>query len=248
MLKQSLVLVAAAGLCAEPLFAQADKAAPSLPPAGERVSPPKGDRTSAKPSKVSDAPRGTRKSATPMPTATPIPEKPGFWKRVFGNKRTEPEPATPKPSATPKPKSSPAKPRPAPKKPTVGPSEETTPDQPSKEEPKEEVAKPAPISKKTTKASKNADAMKAAEATASENLDPDAVEKAKYEDARAKAMESPKVKDLREKADTAPGEEESRNALRAYNKALFEQIRTIDPSLRDYTTKMESAVMRRLGE
>jgi hypothetical protein len=56
------------------------------------------------------------------------------------------------------------------------------------------------------------------------------------------------VKGLKDKADAATTEEESHTSLRAYNKALFEKIKKIDPSVGDYADQLEKAILKRLGE
>lgn len=69
-----------------------------------------------------------------------------------------------------------------------------------------------------------------------------------FEQAKAKAMEDPQIKSLKAKADEATTDEESRKALRAYNKALFEKIRKIDSSVADRATRLEAAILKRLSE
>ena len=81
-----------------------------------------------------------------------------------------------------------------------------------------------------------------------DSADTDAVEKQKYDQAKAKAASDPKIQELRGKADLAPTEDESRKALRAYNKAMFKRMKEIDPSIKDHVDRMEAAVMSRLGE
>ena len=61
-------------------------------------------------------------------------------------------------------------------------------------------------------------------------------------------MEDPQVRSLKARADDAATEEESRKALRAYNKALFEKMRKVDGSLSDRIDRMEAAMLRRLNE
>ena len=53
---------------------------------------------------------------------------------------------------------------------------------------------------------------------------------------------------LKAKADDAATDEESRKALRAYNKALFDKIRKLDSTVSDRADRMEAAIMKRLGE
>ena len=65
--------------------------------------------------------------------------------------------------------------------------------------------------------------------------------------ARALAAD-PKLQELKLKADTAATDEEARKALRTYNKALFQKMRDLDPSIKERIDKMEAAVLRRLAE
>ena len=81
-----------------------------------------------------------------------------------------------------------------------------------------------------------------------DNADAEVVEKQKYEQAKAKAVADPKLQELRGKADLAANEDESRKALRVYNKAMFKRMKEIDPSIKDHVERMEAAVMSRLGE
>ena len=57
-----------------------------------------------------------------------------------------------------------------------------------------------------------------------------------------------KIQELRGKADLAATEDESRKALRDYNKAMFRRMKEIVPSIKDRVDRMEAAVMSRLGE
>ena len=81
-----------------------------------------------------------------------------------------------------------------------------------------------------------------------DNADAEVIEKQKYDAAKAKAVADPKVQELRGKADLANSEDESRKALRSYNKAMFKRMKEIDPSIKDHVDRMEAAVMSRLGE
>jgi hypothetical protein len=76
--------------------------------------------------------------------------------------------------------------------------------------------------------------------------DADAIEKAKYDEVRVRALEDPRVKELKGKADEALTDDEGRKALRAYNKALFQKMRSLDGSIKDRVDRMEAAVMKRL--
>jgi len=81
-----------------------------------------------------------------------------------------------------------------------------------------------------------------------ESADTDTKEEYRFEVAKSKALDDPQVKALKDKADLATTEEESRAALRAYNKELFAKIRKIDPGVSDYSEQLEKAILKRLGE
>jgi hypothetical protein len=78
--------------------------------------------------------------------------------------------------------------------------------------------------------------------------DADAIEKAKYDEVKSRAAADEKVAALKQKAEAAPTEEEGRKDLRAYNKALFQKMRALDPSLKARIDRMEAAVLKQLGE
>jgi len=76
--------------------------------------------------------------------------------------------------------------------------------------------------------------------------DPDAIEKAKYDEVRSRALADERIQKLREKADGALSEEEGRKELRAYNKALFEKMRALEPSISGRVERVEAAVLKQL--
>lgn len=78
--------------------------------------------------------------------------------------------------------------------------------------------------------------------------DPDAIEKAKYDEVKSRAAADEKVAALKQKAEAAPTEDEGRKDLRAYNKALFQKMRTLEPSLKGRVDRMEAAVLKQLGD
>lgn len=207
------------------------------------------------------------------PEPTPKPKKPNFFQRLFGTRKKkstptpapEPTPApTPrktgrKPSATPAPsvdqleKPAPAKPgksTPAPKpaKTTTGQNLDmpvsATPSTTKK--PATASATPAPKSSKTAPITATKPAKPLVEPPG--DADAEVKEKFRFDQARAKAAEDPQVKALKQKADEASTDEESKKALRAYNKALFEKIRKIDSSVSDRATRLEAAILKRLNE
>lgn len=238
------------------------------PAAAEQEKAPK--RTKADDDDDDRPARPRRKAAaTPIPivaaaTATP---KPGFFKRVFGSK---------KPAATPAPISSTPTPKPKPKakkddeeevkpKPKKDDDEEAKPKKPADPdsgdagEPnltaKPPKATPTPRGKKgaTTKepvkaaAGQGAAKEQAALEHALKGGDADAIEKARYDYARARAVEDEHVRDLKAKADGATSEDEGRKGLRAYNRALFEKMRKLEPSISERIDRMETAVLKRIG-
>ena len=69
----------------------------------------------------------------------------------------------------------------------------------------------------------------------------------KFSNAKARAIEDAHIKDLKGKADGEVNEAESHKALVNYNRALFQKIREIDPSVSDYAGKVEQSMTRRLG-
>ena len=53
---------------------------------------------------------------------------------------------------------------------------------------------------------------------------------------------------LKTKADASAFDEEGKNAQRAYNKALFEQMRKLDSSLEGRINSMEALILKKLNE
>ncbi len=262
MLKLRFAPFAVIGLSAAIAFAQepaTDTAAKSDAPKVETVAP--SEATSAKRAPI----RRKRKqvvAATPVPVATPVPRKPGFWQRVFGGKKQAtptPKPATPTPKPIVKTKTTgrtTVKPKTGQTKPVGSDSDtgrpgntkvETTPP-PKEKRPQvidEPIVKPPPI--KNTKSKPGGDKVQNFPPS-TDNADAEVIEKQKYDQAKAKAIADPKIQELRGKADLAPSEGESRKALREYNKAMFKRMKEIDPSIKDHVDRMEAAVMSRLGE
>lgn len=203
--------------------------------------------------------------------ATPVPERRGFFKRLFG-RRSRPAATTP----TPAPKSTTTIPAPTTRK-TRRPSTETSRESSSARAEKsrsksaersEGETKPPAASQENAKPATEKDADTARESAASsgtkksaktargkggatpppELTTPEAQEKWKYDEARKRAMEDPEVQTMKQKADAATDVDEGRRALRAYNKTLFDKMRSLDPSVKDRIDAMEAGVMKRLGE
>jgi hypothetical protein len=74
------------------------------------------------------------------------------------------------------------------------------------------------------------------------------VERFKFTEAKRKAMEDTAIQDLKFKADTAPSEADARKALRAYNKALFQKMKKIDPNISERIDATEAVILKRLAE
>ncbi len=81
---------------------------------------------------------------------------------------------------------------------------------------------------------------------AGDGADSETIERNKFAEARRKAGEDPEIVALKDKADSAASEEEARQALRAYNKALYQKMRKLDSSIKDRIDATEAAIMRRL--
>jgi hypothetical protein len=206
-------------------------------------------------------------------TPTPKPKKPSFFERIFGTRKPKATPApvpTPTPSPTPRKivrKVPAATPTPAPEPgstpkpgktepvkiaPVVSPEKPPTTPKPVKPAatPKLDVPKVAPATpaKKTTAAKPAITEPRKALPEPPADADPEVKEKFHFEQAKAKAAEDPQVKSLKAKADDASTDEDSRKALRAYNKALFEKIRKIDSSVSDRADRLEAAILKRLSD
>ena len=159
-------------------------------------------------------------------------EKPrNFFQRLFG-----PLP-TPTPAPTPPPVVK-RIPRPRPK-----PAPDTTKEPVRKVGPKvsptETVAPTTTVKPKTGKGAK-----KGAPVTAAMIAGDDAT---KFKAAKAKAMEDAHIKDLKSKADGEVNEAEAHKALLNYNRALFQKIREVDPTVSDYSGKVEQSMSKRIG-
>ena len=69
----------------------------------------------------------------------------------------------------------------------------------------------------------------------------------KFKTAKAHALEDAHLRDLKIKADSELNESEAHKALLNYNRALFQKIREIDPTVSDYAGKVEQSMTRRIG-
>jgi outer membrane biosynthesis protein TonB len=187
------------------------------------------------PSSQSAPPRplipSAEKAEKPKPERTG--DSPSLLKRMFGARPTPTPPPTPEPEPEVKrrPKT---KPKPAPD-----------------EMPTEAVAKApktptVPITPATTTKPKvgKGTAKRATPAGTSVTPEDDAT---KFKAAKARALEDERIKDLKTKADSEVNESEAHKALVNYNRALFQKIREIDPSVSEYAGKVEQSMTRRLG-
>jgi len=195
-----------------------------------------------------------------------------FWDRLFGRRKPKAAPPaaeTPAPVATPKPTPRVRKPKPAT---TSGTSTTTTAPATTKapkvKEPAaaenpaptgaedgvpKQAVKPAPAPPKVTKKTGStagtapaATPARKAPVAPSSDADAEAQEKFRYEVAKEKALQDPEVQKLKEKADGATEDAEARKAQRAYNKALFGKMRSVDGSIKDRADRIEAAILKRL--
>ncbi len=255
MHKSLLVFLALLGICAA---ASAQDAAPKSAPEKPAFVPTPAPAATAEPKSpgimqrlFGSREKGPRVIIQPMPppkTAAAAPEPPTPKPRA----RTAPKPKAVKKSSDAennpatatarakktKPKTNPADPEPAEAK------AETVKPAPEKPEPPA-VEAAAPI-KKPRKG-------KGTPATAAKDgvepppyADPEAKEKFRFDQAKAKASTDPEVQELKAKADGAVSDEDTRSAQRAYNKALFSKMRKIDGTLDERINSMEAAILKRL--
>ena len=178
----------------------------------------------------------------PLPprAATHVPEKAekqsdkrSFFQRLFG-----PLPPRPTPVPTPAPVVK-RTPRPRPR-PVPG----TTTEAVTKISPR--VPVPAPGTPATTVKPRTGKGSlkKGTSAPVALNAGDDAV---KFKAAKAQAMQDAHIKDLKGKADGEVDEAEAHKALLNYNRALFQKIREVDPSVSDYSGRVEQSMTKRIG-
>jgi hypothetical protein len=207
----------------------------------------------------------------PKPEATLGEPKVSFWKKLFGGRKATPAPATPaatpagtprgrRPRATPAPEEAGAlaKKADSAKPPKTKPSDQTPPGEKPEPgatanvPPKNESESPEPVTppaatpapvKKPGKTRPVADAKNIPPTTSAEA---EVQEKYKYDMAKAKALTDPEVLKLKEKAESAVSEDEARKAQRAYTKALFNKMRSIDGSIKERADRIEAGIIRRL--
>ena len=194
-------------------------------------------------------------AATPTPTPTPAPKAAAKVRKVKpGATPAAEKPAVP--AATPAPKTT---------KPKVSTTEKPVENAAGTETPVVEKPPVKPPVPKATPAPRATPAAKVSGKTGasisvapaatparkapvapSADADADAQEKYRYELAKNKAIEDPEVRKLKEKADGAATDDEARKAQRAYNKALFSKMRSIDGTIKDRADRIEAAIIKRL--
>jgi hypothetical protein len=208
-------------------------------------------------------------SASPTPAATPKPKKASLFHRMlYGAPEPTPQPKE-KESPTPRPKSR-WKKRAAP---TPNPDdEEAVPAQKAKATPKpkatpEPEAAPTPtptpaVSKKRkgVKGQKPAPNLRASIPVVPENspppqppqttetlppLEQDAKERAHLKEIKATALQDADIKALKDKADAA-SDSDQQAASKAYYKALYEKMRSIDPMMKERIDRTEAVMMKQL--
>jgi outer membrane biosynthesis protein TonB len=161
---------------------------------------------------------------TISPAPEQSPKKRGFFGWLFSSKpKPTPVPATPAPTPAPTKKVS-AEPK-KPEQPVQRPATEQEP------KPRKTQPTPKPVAKKAVK-----------------SVEDDSAEKERFNAAKKKAIEVERIRELKAVADNAMGEDEGRKALRTYNKALYEEMRKIDPEITDRINQIEAAIMRRLAD
>ena len=174
----------------------------------------------------------------------PKPETAGdsrsLLKRLFGP-RVTPTPVpvpTPAPTAKSKPK-----PRPGPAEMPEEATAKTTP----KTRPAATIPQP-PVTPSATGGVKPKTGKGTAKKGTPTSTDPAGLDDgAKFKTAKAKALEDAKISELKSKADSELDEAAAAKASAAYNHALFQKIREIDPSVGDYATKVEHALTKRFS-
>jgi hypothetical protein len=70
----------------------------------------------------------------------------------------------------------------------------------------------------------------------------------RFANARKAAAEDPKILELREKADLAKTEEAGSKAMRAYLRALYGKMRTLEPSLEERINLTEAAALKAVSK
>jgi hypothetical protein len=172
-------------------------------------------------------PAAARETPAPKPAAPEAQgeKKPSWMKRMFGPSATPTPAPTPDPvvKRRPRPKATPAT--------GVPPTVEKVP----------EKVTPAPGPRpKPAKSTSKKGTPPAADSTGADDA-------TKFKAAKSLAQDDPHLKELKSKADGEVNEAEAHKALVNYNRALFQKIREIDPSVSDYAGKVEQSMTKRIG-
>ena len=192
-------------------------------------------------------------TSTPTPQATPPATPAPKTSAKARPKKRQPKPAPDATESAPAPAKteSPAAPKPAPdQSATPAPDQSATPaPAPVVPDAPPPAAPAAPAPAKKVRKGKTAPPVAAPKGVKpAPDADPEAREKTRFDQAKAKASEDPEVMELKTKADSAVSDEDAKSAQRAYNKALFNQMRKIDSSLDGRINAMEAAILQRLDE
>lgn len=181
--------------------------------------------------------------------ATDAEKKPGFFKRVFGKNTPEPTP-TPVPAAKPTP-------RPKPRiRTTPTPTPDPAPDSTTPPEPAPASTPPAPQPDPAAKPANIPPEPKpkpAKPATPEKPAKPEKPDysgmsdREKYQTVRKLAQEDARVKTLAAKAESELSASAAASAAAEYNRALFQKIRQLEPSLDAYVDGVEAAMTKRLN-
>jgi hypothetical protein len=215
-------------------------------------------------------------SASPTPAATPKPKKASLFHRMlYGTPEPTPAPKespTPRPKSkwkrhaapTPNPDDEedavPARKAKATPKPKATPEPEATPTPTPKPEPTPTPTPAVSKKRKGAKGQKPAPNLRASIPVVPENspppqpsqttetlppLEQDAKEKAHLKEIKATALEDADIKALKDKADAA-SDSDQQAASKAYYKALYEKMRSIDPMMKERIDRTEAAMMKQL--
>jgi hypothetical protein len=190
------------------------------------------------PSEKAEKPEKAEKTEKPK-TEKSSDSRP-LLKRIFGPRATPAPEATPTPAPT-------AKSKPKPKPATSEMPEEATAKSKPKTNPTAAVPQP-PVTPPTTTGTKpkvGKVTPKKGAPTSTDSVGPD--DGTKFKAAKAKALEDAKIAELKSKADSEVDEAAAAKASAAYNHALFQKIREVDPSVSEYATKVEHALTKRFS-
>ena len=211
--------------------------------------------------KKSEAAVSSKPEVTPTPVISKKPSKeaelkdsptpkPKRFLWIFPIKKSIPKPDQPvvtPPKANTQPESAPKKAPVVEVKPAETPKPDVTPP------PVKEAKKQSKITEKSLKMDDSVPFVSVEEKsvevkkTTNDLIAQDAQEKIRYNETRSKALTDPEVLKLQEKTDTAVGDDQ-KTASKAYYKALFDKIRSLDPSLKERVDRTEASNLRRIEQ